>query len=369
MSKPMMRNFGIGIALLVTAVACGSSSTDGAGGGGAGKGSSGDLGGGGNSSGSLGDGDGDGDGNGNGDPAACATSSAVAEPTPIYLVFMYDKSGSMVNDNSPKWSSSKTATKAFFESPQSKGISASLSYFPQSGTSCNANDYTTPQIPMTALPATTFGANLDAQDPNGGTPTRAALEGAISYAQSVASGQGKDGKVAIVLVTDGFPEGCSGNSIANVKALAAGVAATIPTYVIGVGDQLTSLNEIAIGGGTNSALIVSTSDPDKIKTDFTKAIEQIKSASLSCEYKIPPPPAGQTFDRTKVNVQFTPTGGAAAAPYQYNQDCTGGTGWRYDDANNPTQVIICGTTCDEVKGKDGKLDILFGCATKGDPVK
>ena len=68
----------------------------------------------------------------NGDLAACATQSATAEARPVYLVFMFDKSGSMTSNGSPKWGSAKAASKAFFESPDSKGISASLSFFPRS---------------------------------------------------------------------------------------------------------------------------------------------------------------------------------------------------------------------------------------------
>lgn len=304
-----------------------------------------------------------------GDLAACATQSATAEARPVYLVFMFDRSGSMVEGGSPKWSSSKAATKAFFESPQSKGISASLTFFPDGGgsPSCSATDYATPQVTMSALPSATFGQRLDAQTPEGGTPTRPALQGAITYAQQVATGQGKDGKVAIVLVTDGIPQSCTNNSINDVKQLASTVAATIPTYVIGVGNQLASLDEIAVGGGTKSALVVQTSNPAQIQADFTKAIEQIKASALTCDYKIPAPPNGEQLDRAKVNVQHV-TGGATDT-LSYNQACTGGTGWQYDDAANPTRILLCGGSCDGVKSKAGKVDILFGCATRTGPVK
>jgi hypothetical protein len=360
--------FGVGCSLLVTVVACGG------GGDGISDFNTGDRGGNGPG---FGNGPAGGD-NGlggnkgpteNPDLSACATQSATAEARPVYLVFMFDKSGSMVNGGSPKWNSSKAATKAFFQSPQSAGISASLTFFPDSqNASCSAGDYDTPKVTMSALPSNTFGNVLDQQSPAGGTPTRPALDGAITYAQSVAAGQGKDGKVAIVLVTDGQPEGCSNNSVASVKSLAAAVASTIPTYVIGVGDALTNLDEIAVGGGTKSALIVSTADPTKIQADFTKAIETIKASALTCDYKIPAAPAGETFDRAKVNVQHTPNGGAAGT-LNYNPTCTGGTGWRYDNEAAPTRILLCDGSCDAVKSKAGKVDILFGCATQTGPVK
>src|SRR5262245_11136285 len=64
------------------------------------------------------------------DLARCATRTATAEPKAVYLVFMFDKSGSMSAYDSPKWSSAKAASKTFFESPESKGVSASLAFFP-----------------------------------------------------------------------------------------------------------------------------------------------------------------------------------------------------------------------------------------------
>jgi hypothetical protein len=358
---------GLAASLLVTLVACGGadpSISDFNRGTGTGNGNGNDEG---TGSGTIG-----GNGNGakpeNGDLAACATQSATAEARPVYLVFMFDKSGSMVQNGSPKWSSSKAATKAFFESTQSKGISASLTFFPNnSNASCDVGDYDTPKVAMAALPSAAFGQQLDAQNPDGSTPTRPALEGAISYAQQVAAGQGKDGKVAVVLVTDGIPQGCNNNSISDVKNLAAGVAATIPTYVIGVGSELSSLNDIAVGGGTKSALVVNTSNPAQIQADFTKAIEQIKASALTCDYKIPTAPAGETFDRSKVNVQHITS--AATDTLSYNQACTGGTGWKYDDENNPTRILLCDGSCDGVKAKAGKVDILFGCATQTGPVK
>ena len=304
------------------------------------------------------------------DLKACATQTAAAEAKPVYLVFMFDKSGSMTQGGSPKWSSSKAATKAFFESNDSKGISASLSFFPdQENYSCSTSAYATPQVAMAALPNTQFASAMDAQFPAGGTPTYQAMQGAIGYAQGIASGQGKDGTVAIVLVTDGLPQAdCSNTSIASVKSLAASVASTIPTYVIGVGDALANLNEIAIGGNTKAALVVSQTNPAQVQADFTKAINQIKASALTCDYKIPAAPAGSTFDRAKVNVQHTPAGGAPAV-LAYNQACTGGTGWKYDDANNPTRILLCDDSCNGVKGGTGKVDILFGCATQSGPVK
>lgn len=294
----------------------------------------------------------------------CATKSAAATPKPVYLVFMFDKSGSMTSSGSPKWAAAKAASKAFFESQDSKGVYASLTYFPdQEDYSCSKADYSAPSVAMTALPNVDFGESMDVQTPIGGTPTYVAMQGAIDYAKNVAANDGKDGNVAIVLVTDGIPDSqCSGNSIPDVKSLAATVAGTIPTYVIGVGNQLTSLKEIAVGGGTQNAFIVNVSEPAQIQADFLKAVNTIKASALSCDYEIPAPPAGEQLDRSKVNVLYK--SGSATDTIPYNQSCAAGTGWQYDDVNNPKRILLCEGTCAGVKGKAGQMEVLFGCATK-----
>jgi len=53
----------------------------------------------------------------------------------------------------------------------------------------------------------------------------------------------------------------------------------------------------------------------------------------------------------------------------YNPTCAAGTGWRYDDAKNPTRVLACDATCDAIKTDGSKVDIVFGCATQATGVK
>jgi hypothetical protein len=95
----------------------------------------------------------------------------------------------------------------------------------------------------------------------------------------------------------------------------------------------------------------------------------IASAPLPCDYAIPPPPTGMSFDRTKVNVKYTPQGAdpASVQPYGKVKDadaCGDEDGWYFDDDTNPTKVMLCPTTCAAVGGGEGgAVDVLFGCAT------
>lgn len=290
--------------------------------------------------------------------AACkATASATAEARPVYLVFLYDRSGSM--GASGLWQSSRDAVLAFLESPDSKGMSASVKFFPDND-QCDENTYLSPHVPMTTLPNPIFRNVIMSKSPGGDTPTKPALRGAIRYAEQIAQGQGKDGKVAVVLVTDGYPNVCN-SSTNDLVADASRVRATIPTYVVGLGN-LNGLDAVAQGGGTNKAFLV-TGDANQTKASLQTALKQIQVSALACDYKLPAAPGGQTLDVTKVNVVYT-SASAPAETLTYSQDCIK-DGWRYDDPKAPTRIELCKATCDRVQQSTGKMDIEIGCDTKG----
>ncbi len=305
--------------------------------------------------------------------AACVTSTATATAKPVYLVFAYDQSGSMSLDG--KWAAAGIAMKSFFSSANVKGIHAAMTLFPKYESYpafCSEAEYTAPDVAVTDLPSAQFGAALDATAPQagkGGTPTMAALSGAMTYAQQLQKTVAKNATVAVVMVTDGVPEVCSDKGDVGPASLIAFTnAATIPTYIVGVGSDLANLNQIAAAGGTKQALMVSVGDPTKTQTDLSAAINTIKVAAVSCDYAIPSAPDGETLDPSKLNVQYTPTGGVAQ-DLDFDATCASGSGWHYDDANHPTRIVACGTTCSSIKNVGGKVDMVFGCATHVAPVK
>jgi hypothetical protein len=286
---------------------------------------------------------------------------------------------SLFYDPAAKWVPIGKAAEAFFADAKSAGMSASLGFFPKYDTDftefCAANDYVTPAVPMKKLPdATSFKAAIDAEVARGNTPTDVALKGAITYATSIAKSKPNE-VTAIVLVTDGDPTDCgqmtsTGQPISVVKGIASAAAndpkQPIKTYVIGIGQSLTNLAEIAVGGGTGTATLVSTSNPTKTAADFQAALDSIRGKELSCNLPLPAPPDGKTLDINAVNVIATVNGKDDILTY--NKDCTGGTGWHYDDANAPKLVELCDASCKTVRD-GGKLSIAFGCATKGGVIR
>jgi hypothetical protein len=92
------------------------------------------------------------------------------------------------------------------------------------------------------------------------------------------------------------------------------------------------------------------------------------AAAVACEILVPKPPAGETFDPTKVNVTYTPTTGA---PVTIEQDTSkpcdaGANGWQYNA--DKTKILLCGDACTKLKADPtGKVSVELGCATKIKP--
>jgi hypothetical protein len=307
----------------------------------------------------------------------CASSNAQAKLVPVNLVVLLDRSGSMgdgVNgDPTLKWDPVTSAMEGFFADPQSLGMSASLTFFPAPNDICNPSVY----YPLTSNPNTvlmrplpdssTFQQAIAANTPSGSTPTRPAILGAIDYAKDTRAAN-PGSRSAIVLVTDGDPDVCD-SSVNDVALPIAQVASTIPTYVIGVGSSIPSLNQLAQAGGTGQPTFVAVGNPMQTASDFQQALEAIRGLVLTCDFPVPAPPSGMTLDFQNVNVVFTPSA-SSAEELLYDSGCSTGQGWRYDEPQNPTQVELCPSTCDSVKqDHGGRIDVVFGCATAGNLIQ
>ena len=315
---------------------------------------------------------------GGGAVETCATETSTTHLEPVYLAFGFDRSGSMGkgdedwHDQSLKWDPVAAATSAFFADPASAGLSAALTFFPNSKEEderCDPDRYTTPEISMTPLPSGDFEPVLDAvpeEDWIGGTPTLAVVSGLVDYIEEQRASH--PGRYAIVLVTDGYPQDCDDSSIESVAELAASVAATIPTYVIGVAnppfddapDTVTSLTQIAEAGGTEQAFLIDTGNPTQTSQDFRTAVDEIRGAAIACDVAIPEPPTGRVFDKEAVEVTYGSAGGAATA-LVYDPGCSA-LGWYYDDNEAPSRIVLCPGTCQAVQADAAAtLAVNFAC--------
>ena len=119
---------------------------------------------------------------------------------------------------------------------------------------------------------------------------------------------------------------------------------------------------VAKTGGVSGDLCLQNFKPvfDQIATGV------ITAAKLDCEWEIPPPPDGELFVPGEVNVRYTSSAGLEQDVLFVGTpaDCGAAGGWYYDDPQNPSKVLACPTTCDEIRlDENGKIDVLFGCAT------
>jgi hypothetical protein len=281
------------------------------------------------------------------------------------------------------------------------------------GALCDGSVQRMPAVPMGPLPANAppIVSSLSANSPNGNTPTVGALTGGTQYCSDYqAANPGK--KCVVVLVTDGQPNGCglssncSGTTGGNndcVDPMAAGVLVPIAanafmnngvlTFTMGMNgvtaDGFNLLNQIAVAGGSdctpgspgNETCDITSSGAQGFvaalntirktvqvtnNSSMTVTTSMTQSTTLQCQWGIPQPPAGETFDKQLVNVSFSTAGNTMSLGNVATQaDCAKAhDGWYYDDPASPKRIAVCPDTCKAIQAaKDAKVDVLVGCAT------
>ncbi len=307
---------------------------------------------------------------------SCSTMVYEAEFMPADLYVMFDASGSMDTAvaGTRRIDAVRDALVDFVGDPRSSGLGVGLGVFghlPLGFTSCDPNDYDEPIAPFGLLPGYRENVELalDVLRPVGETPTAAALAGACDY---VGAWRGSHGThyTAVVLVTDGIPEASVTPNCDPTLADAVAVATQchdegISVHVIGVGDELESLTRIAEAGGTDRAYLV---ESDDVTGAMLRALDGIRGgAPLQCEFRVPRPEAGQTLDMGLVNVRYVDSEDDEHDIYFASgaDDCDPEQGgWYYDDPAQPTRLVLCPATCDQITGDAlGVLGVAYGCST------
>lgn len=331
-----------------------------------------------------------GSGNGGGainPDAACAVEKDEATLAPVNMLIMFDRSGSM--NNNDKWNDASDALVAFFQDPGTAGLRVALRFFPhdQPAAGCNNGQCSIPACsqPLVDLaPLTAAAAPGDAQEDalvsavqgespggGGGTPIYAALGGSEVWATAYAQAHAAE-KVVVIFVTDGAPNGCDEN-INNISQLAADALASdgVYTYAVGLeGSNESDMDAIAQAGGTTQGFFIGSGS--SATADLLAALKAIQGSQLSCEFVVPKTSSsGQAVDPKKVNVNFTPGGGTTETLGQVPSaaDCGTDGGWYYDNPTAPTKITLCPVTCATAQSdKEAKIEILLGCATQiGNP--
>jgi hypothetical protein len=311
--------------------------------------------------------------------AACGIETAQANITPLNLYVMFDKSSSMGPDvTSTKWAGARKGMAAFVNDPASTGLRIALNFFPRpvDGTpSCDSAAYMAPRVAYDLLPANApkIIAAIDAEQPNGfNTPIYPALGGALRASiDAVKARPGEAG--AVVLITDGEPQGpaplCGSVNpedpavIANLAATAFKGTPPIRTFVVGLpGVNVSVANQIAVAGGSGAAVLAT--DPTKVDDGFRDALALVRGKALSCELNLPSKVIKGEISYALVNVLYSKGSGPTATTLLQDPTCASGEGWRYNSTTMPTAIVLCPKTCAEVQADPkAKVEILLGCKT------
>jgi hypothetical protein len=233
------------------------------------------------------------------------------------------------------------------------------------------------ELPMNAAAVV---ASLNAASTNGSTPTAGALNGVTTYCANY-MGANPDDVCVGVLISDGEPTRCDpqdATGLGNI-AQAALTQSGVRTFTVGMAEaDFAVLNAIARAGDgdCDPASPEFACDATAVRDALIAALQAIRESittteivktPLPCEWEIPDPPDGESFDRNLVNVQFQQ---GALEPQRVGHvasenDCSNFSGgWYYDDPNAPNRVLVCPDTCAVLQSiEDARVDILFGCAS------
>jgi len=306
----------------------------------------------------------------------CVGEVFEGEGIPLDIQIIFDQSGSMatVIDESTgetRMDSVYRAVEAFVTDSESIGMGVGLSFFgyqPIGATSCDPDDYDTAAVGIATLPGNsgTLLASLGAAEPTGETPTSAGIEGGCRLATAHRK-QNPGRAVVNLLVTDGEPKApVTSKSTDCNPTLGQAVAAAqaclndgegIPTYVLGVGPSLDNLDQIAAAGGTERAYLVA----DDSSSGVLDALNRVRaSATIPCEMPIDSSQSGLMYEKTSV---VTQSGGCELTHLtrvESAADCASG-GFYFDDAESPSNILLCESTCGAVKQPGMKLLYAIGC--------
>lgn len=141
------------------------------------------------------------------------------------------------------------------------------------------------------------------------------------------------------------------------------------TYAAPDGEGVPYRDLVTQTGGVSGNLCLQEFDP--VFDELAGAV--VASAPLSCEWEIPSPPAGETLDPAKVNVEFVDANqvphliGSVPSVDHCNLVADG---WYYDNPSAPTKVVACPQSCDWIKGETGaEVKVHFGCLTEQAPIE
>ncbi len=296
---------------------------------------------------------------------ACEEFNSDVAPIPPDVLFLLDRSGSMMetgfdldDEDKTRWQSLYEAVEAVVDDGADTTISFGAKTFSTAGFGgCGVSG--APDVPLALNNASTLLDDIPGPLTvvNGGTPTNLALVNTMGYMQ----GYETDGDKIVILLTDGRI-GCA-NSDAEAIADAVEVLETaladdeITTYVVGIAPSIfgpitDQLNAMAVAGGAPS---------DEFGQDYYKAddadmlaaaLEQVVEDSYgkSCLLDLDEPPFFPEFTKVVIGGNI----------YDLIEDCENEDGFIYSGDPEYSQITMCGQGCVDL-GDVQNAEVQYFC--------
>ncbi len=316
--------------------------------------------------------------------ADCTSVATELEPLPVDAVIMMDRSDTMTVavDGGTRWDALQQGMQDFVSSPDAADAGVSIDFYGRSGNDdetidCEPDRYRDPGSneeggPLGVPVGSVSTAGLDVLDamaavtPGGSAPTYPAALGGMFYASDWADAHPERATV-FVFVSDGQPTLCSTDTDVVRQIFEYGFTRvpSVRTYAVGVGIQhLGNLNGFASAGGTRQAWTLADTN---LRYNFLAALEHFVSGQDACAWRIPTPPAGESFDPRLLQLLFEPSSGGDMQELYYVGSLSGcggsAGGWYYDDLDQPNTIHVCPCICSNLA--NGTLNAQLGCQPLG----
>jgi hypothetical protein len=357
--------------------------------------------------------------------AGCTDQSFRSEELPASILFLVDRSGSMLCNlpeagqtseeceakaetkdpaQPTKWALTVAALENVLAELVDSGASVGLSFF-SNDAFCGAQSLPTVEVgAMDAARASRMNEAFATVTPAGGTPIVGSTILAYSHLHEEAgldaSGGcaqppcGAAGNRFVVLITDGADscpmapiEGVCGGGACTDHLLDTSVLeaarVNIRTFVIGAPGSEPArgfLSELALRGGTGKNSGACTGDrasengdchfdmttSTDFAADLAAALEAISGSALGCEFPVPQPEGAAPSEN--VNVQVRAGGDGEPMCFGFDEGpCDGGAnGWQFaklpDGSKDLSKVVLCGDACRAVQNDPrAQVDVVLGC--------
>ncbi|MDH5671202.1 MAG: VWA domain-containing protein [Myxococcales bacterium] len=339
----------------------------------------------------------------------CEATTFRSEELPASVLFLVDRSGSMLCNAPPlqasadcgiepsdasmpsKWDITVQSLGQTFGNLVGRNVNAALSFFSLDG-ECATDS--APSVALSALSdeqAIRLDDALASEQAEGRTPIVSALINAYQYMHWEARADcplepcGAPGNRFVVLLTDGSESCASPEEQRRLleETVPDALDVNIRTFVIGAPGSEPGrgfLSELAYRGGTarsgdcDHGAIEEGESGDchfdmTTTTDFAADLQAVLGdigGSVGCSFAV--------SGSGSINVQYA-LGGAEPTCLEQSQalPCEGGAeGWQFakraDGSDDPSQVVICGSACDAIQNDNAaQVDIVLGCTTLQGP--